>query len=362
MSNHTINEYEPDSVSPPGETLLETIEALGMSQAELAERTGRPRKTINEIIKGKAGITPETALQFEKVLGVPASYWNNHERIYREYLARKGESEQLSPRVDWLKEFPVRAMVKFGWINESQDKVQMLRELLAFFGIASPDQWQTVWDRPHVAYRKSSTFQADPGAISVWLRKGEIEAQKIECAPFDATMFQTALVQVRAMTRLTRDVFEPEVRRICAEAGVAWVLVPEMPASRVCGATRWLGPSKALMQLSLRYKSDDHFWFTFFHEAGHILLHGRKDVFVEADSVDDPREQEANDFAANFLIPPSRFNEFIASAGSLSKEGIKAFAEEIGIAPGIVVGRLQKEERIPFKNCNELKQKLEWRD
>src|SRR5438132_2146382 len=140
--SHIMNHYNPDVVSAPGETLLETIEMLGMSQAELAERTGRPKKTINEIIKGKAPITPETALQLEKVLGVPASFWNNYERNYREYLARRDEDDRLKHQTDWLKGFPVAAMVRLGWIRRCDTKVQQLRELLCFFAIASPEQWE----------------------------------------------------------------------------------------------------------------------------------------------------------------------------------------------------------------------------
>lgn len=85
------NQYVPDEVSPPGETLSEVLAEHGITQADLAERTGRPRKTIDEIIKGKAAITPETAIQLERVLGVPATFWNRRERQYREHLAKREE-------------------------------------------------------------------------------------------------------------------------------------------------------------------------------------------------------------------------------------------------------------------------------
>ncbi|WP_242046589.1 HigA family addiction module antitoxin [Cylindrospermum sp. FACHB-282] len=125
MESKIQNQYNPDYVSAPGDTLLEVLEERGMTQAELAERTGRPKKTINEIIKGKAAITPETALQLELVFNIPASFWNNHERHYREFLAQQEEKKRLKKQVSWLKGIPVTAMIKSGWIRRHQDKVEL---------------------------------------------------------------------------------------------------------------------------------------------------------------------------------------------------------------------------------------------
>jgi plasmid maintenance system antidote protein VapI len=150
-----------------------------MSQAELAERTGKAIKTINEIVQGKASITPETALQFERVLGAPARFWNNRERQYREALAQADERQRLQAHVSWLKHTPLKAMCQAGWIRCLDDDVEQLREVLRFFGVAMPDQWQSLWLAPQAAFRRSPTFEADPIAVSAWLRRGEIEAQQL---------------------------------------------------------------------------------------------------------------------------------------------------------------------------------------
>jgi len=251
-------------------------------------------------------------------------------------------------------------MMKLGWIPESSDKIQQVRSLLRYFAIAAPEQWDAVWVKPVVAYRKARVFTSDSYVDSAWLRQGQILAQNVECRRFDEARFRDALVRTRALTRQPVSAWQCELQTICADAGVAVVLVPELPKLRACGATYWLGPSKAVIQLSLRYRTDDHFWFTFFHEAGHIMLHGRTETFVEGNGEHDAREDEANRFAAQTLIPERRFQTFLASGESLTKNGIAAFAAELGIAPGIVVGRLQKEGRIPYSHCNELKRKLEW--
>ncbi|WP_414528704.1 HigA family addiction module antitoxin [Nodularia chucula] len=365
MSNTIQNQYTPDYVSPPGETLQEILEERGMSQAELAERTGRPKKTINEIINGKAALTPETALQIERVLGISASFWNNRERQYREALARIEEKERLQEQIRWLKAIPVKAMIKFGWIHQYQDKVEQLRAVLNFFAVASPEQWEGIWCNSHVYFRKSQVFQTEAGAMTAWLRQGEIAAADVPCASYDANKFKEALLQVRLLTNQPPAVFQPELMRLCAEAGVAVVFVPALPKTRVSGATRWLNPNKALIQLSLRHKTDDHLWFAFFHESGHILLHGKRDVFFEGkgfgDGEDLAKEEQANKFAADILIPPMELQRFLASGQQRSKLGIEEFAAKIGITPGIVVGRLQHDGILPPSHCNELKRRFEWR-
>jgi len=364
MSNRIQNQYAPDYVSPPGDILLEALEERGMTQAQLAERMGRPRKTINEIIQGKAGITPETALQLERVLGAPTSFWNTYERLYRQHLAQMKERQLLENQVTWLRGFSLRDMIERGWIQSSEDKVSQVRELLNFFGVASPEQWRAVWDRALVAFRRASAFQSEIKDLSAWLRRGETQAHTLYCQPYEAENFRKTLSKIRDLTLTPPQVFQTDLIRLCASTGVAVVFVPQLPRSRVSGATRWLAPNKALIQLSLRYRTDDHLWFTFFHEAGHILLHGKRDIFLEEDHGDeDDRERQADGFAAKTLIPPVPLREFLKrrKRSGPSLEAIKAFAHQLGIAPGIVVGRLQHDGYLSFTHGNRLKRRLVWK-
>ena len=191
--------------------------------------------------------------------------------------------------------------------------------------------------------------------------KGEIEAQQIETAPYDSEAFSDTLKHIRALTVQPVSIFQEELVHMCAEAGVAVVFVQELPRAGICGATQWLSSKRALVQLSLRYKTDDHLWFTFFHEAGHILLHGKRQFFLETEAKENKAaEEEADKFATDILIDPLEWQRFIQQNSFRSKMSIKQFAQKIGIAPGIVVGRLQHEKRLPFDHCNELKRHLEW--
>ncbi len=360
MDRNLKNQFKPDYAVPPGETLRETLEAIGMSQAELAERMGRPKKTINEIIKGKVALTSETSLQLERVLGIPSGFWNNLERNYQETLARVGEQKRLQKQVDWLRKMPVNALIKRGYIKRFRDKIKQLQEVLNFFGVASPELWEERWLGAKVSYRKSSAFQSDPGAVASWLRMGELAAQKIECKPYDARKFKNALSEIRNLTNQPPEIFQPALIHICSEAGVAVAFVPELPKIQASGATWWINPHKAVIQLSLRYKRDDQLWFSFFHEAGHILLHSKKEVFIE-DNSENSKEDEANRFASEILIPKRKLYHFLESS-QLNKAAIKRFASEIGIAPGIVVGRLQHDGILPYSHCNDLKRRFEWKD
>ena len=184
--------------------------------------------------------------------------------------------------------------------------------------------------------------------------------KQIECAPYDIARFRTALVEIRSLTTSGPYEFVPAIQRLCAKAGVAVVFVHELPRLGTSGVTRWLTSDKALIQLSLRYKTDDQLWFTFFHEAGHILFHGKKDIFLEGGNGQNEKEDQANRFAADMLIPSDEYHQLKPRTGHFSETEVLIFAQKIGIAPGIVVGRLQHDKRLEISHLNKLKQRLIW--
>ncbi|PFG53563.1 addiction module HigA family antidote [Marinobacter sp. LV10R520-4] len=364
MGDSVNNQYEPNYAILPGEVLSDELEMRNMSQQELSKRIGLSAKHIVSIIKGKSPITPETAIKLERAIGMPVNYWLNLESNYQEIKARLAEEEKLETDLSWLKSVPVNEMAKLEWIERHRDKKDQLREVLRFFGIASVDQWGEMWPRLSVAYRQSNQHETFPEAVSAWLRKGECDAASIDCDPYNKQKFRRALDEIRSLTDMTPNEFIPKMQALCAEAGVAIVFVPSLPKTGVSGATRWLHSNKAVIQLSLRYRSNDHLWFTFFHEAGHILLHGKKDLFLEStnkssNGLDEQKELEANHFAQSELIPAKELDKFIQS-GARTKAAICEFAEQVGIAPGIVVGQLQHRGMLDYKFCNDLKKFYQW--
>ena len=330
-----------------------------MSQSDLATRAGLARKTVNEIINAKAAITAETALRFERIFNQSAKYWLNLEHAYRSHLARVAERREFERQNDWLKAFPIKEMCKFGWIKKREASGEQVEELLSFFGLGGISQWDAVWKNLRVAYRKSDKVQNSIHSIAVWLRQGELAARQIESEAFSKDAFRDALSDIRKLTLIADpNVFIPRLVEVSRECGVRVALVPEPPKAGVWGATYWIADNPVI-QLSLRYKSDDHLWFTFFHEAGHILLHNKKELFLEGKGLDGEKEDEANRFAAKRLIPQSEYREFLKRS-DVDLRSIQEFARSISISPGIVVGRLQHDGIIPFHIGNKLKVRYRW--
>lgn len=352
--------FSPDWAVPPGETLQELLDDLDMSQAELAARLDRPKKLVNEIIQGKTAITADTAIQLERVLGLKARFWLNLEQNYREALARQRDRQVLGDEIDWLKSIPLRDLVKRQWIPRLKDPVDQLRSVLDFFGCASPAAVETYCHGLQVAFRMSTKDKSDPIATAAWLRRGEIEAHQSECQPYDKGRFKEAVDRIRSLTNRPPEEFYPEAQQLCADAGVAFVIVPGVTGSRVNGAARWLSKEKAMIQLSLRYSWSDIFWFSFYHEAGHILLHSKKKtVFLDEGYGEDADEQQANRFAAESLIPTEAWNHF-SERWRFDHDAVLRFAAELGIHPGIVVGRLQHEQLIRHNFLNGLRTRFQW--
>ncbi len=216
----------------------------------------------------------------------------------------------------------------------------LLHETFRFFGVTSVDAWRNVWDCPKVAARRSTFFESSPGPTATWLRLGELQARETDCEPYDKERFSDNLRAIRQLTVQSPEEFLPEMQRLCSEAGVALSLVPEIKKAPWSGAAMWLTPAKAMIVLNLRGKFEDRFWFTFFHEAGHILLGSKKATFIDDGKTcaDDPEEKKADDFAAKTLIP-LEFDSQIKAARSAAH--IEKLAAGLGISPGIVAGRYQ---------------------
>jgi HTH-type transcriptional regulator / antitoxin HigA len=348
--------FLPEYAVPPGETIADLLEEREMTQTDLARRLGVSLKHANQVIKGTASISAELALGLEKVFGASADFWLNRESHYQADIARQEETRNLSDAVGWAKGFPVRELKKRGFLSVESKGPALVSELLRFLGIASP----ALWRDPIAAFRKSLKYESDPYALDTWLRVGELRASEITCGPYDPDQFRAALMEVRGLTRLDPKDWHPRLVHLCASSGVAVVIEPTFPRARANGATRWLTPIKALIQLSLRYAWEDIFWFSFFHEAAHVLLHRKKHLFIEGlDSQVDSEvvrreEDEANRFAGRFLIP----REHEPELAKLALARVSDFADHLGIAPAIVVGRLQHEGLLQPNQGNHHRRRL----
>jgi HTH-type transcriptional regulator / antitoxin HigA len=349
--------YTPREVTPPGATLLDLLEEREWKQRELAHRLGRPVQAVNEIIAGKKEITEDTALELERVLEVPAQFWLAREAQYREYLARRRSAEASREHVPWLEQFPLKALQEAGVLPAGRltaaFKQELVEPLLRFFGVASPAGWQAHYDQMQPQFRRASPKrQTDVAAITAWLRMGELRAQRLDVADYRPAALLAAIPAMRALTLQPPDQVGPALVRLCVDAGVALVFVPPLPGTHVSGVARFLH-GKPLIQLSLLGKRNDVFWFSFFHEVAHVLKHPTRAIFLDdaaaGDTIESPEEREANRFAADTLIP--RVHQARLPCLPLDAAEIEAFAADIGVHPGIVVGQLQHRDLLPWAHA-----------
>ncbi|HIJ73362.1 MAG TPA: HigA family addiction module antidote protein [Candidatus Hydrogenedentes bacterium] len=356
-----------DLAIPPGEYLEEVLDDLGMTKGELAKRMGRPAPKLSAIFKGDKAITPDTALQLEKVVGVPAHIWTGLEAEYRLTLARQAEQTEetrLQEESSLTTAFCYSELAGLGLVEATRAPKERVRELQRFLGVTSLRAIKNV-PRYGLAFRQAATLkrQPSPQALIAWLRVGEREAQAKDCAPFDGAALREALPEIRGMTMRAPDEFLPHLGGVLAGCGVAFVLCPHFPKTYVNGATFWLGSEKAVLMLTIRGKWADIFWFSLFHELGHLLLHGRREMFLEFSDGSPEHaveEEEADEFAAEQLIPRESYAALISHC-AVSVAPIRRFAREVGIHPGIVVGRLQNDGHLQHGWLNKLRMRYEWK-
>lgn len=364
MGNGTISPmpYKSPIAIPPGDTIKEFMEAASMTQTELAHRMNRPIKTINEIIKGKKSIIEDTAVQLEKVLGSTADFWLTLECNYQLTKARLSEQAKLKKQLTRTQRFPYAEMAHLGIVPSERDIQERTNNILRFLQVANYNGLDRYIEKALFAYRRSPQFELPIEKLAVWLRMGELAANRLNLKPFSIKCLEDKLSDIRQLTLVPIEEILPKLQEIGSECGVAFLFIPGFKSFPVNGLVRWRD-RHPYVQVRPRYKRHDILWFTIFHEIGHIILHGRRNrgIFIEPDKNigTNEFEEEADQFAANTLIPPDVWNE-LSVTQKLTKAQIKQTAKEIDIAPGLIVGRLQRERVIQNSAFNDLHIRLNW--
>lgn len=362
-------EIYSDLPIPPGEFLEEILEDLGMGKDELAKRMNRPAAKLSAIFNGIKAITPDTALQLEKVTGVPAHIWTGLESDYRLTLARLQEQKELEQRkkeTPLINKFCYNELVKFGYVEQKSNQLEKVVELQKYLGVTSLFNIDNVKRyQPFFKQNISKNNKVFSEAIISWLRIGELESQKIETKLFNEEKLKELLPELRKMTNHSPQNFQKIIENKLAKAGVALVIVPHLSKTCAHGATFWLNKDKVVLMITIRGKWADMFWFSLFHEIGHILLHNKQQVYIESDGGIDfvlkELEKEANEFASDNLIPSSEYKYFVEQ-NSFYKKDILLFAKKINLHPGIVVGRLHHDNLLEPSWCNDLRERYTWGD
>ena len=348
--------YIPNKAIHPGYTLNKVLLGEGMTQKSLSERTGLSEKHISQIINGEASISVDTALLLENALVTPASFWINLEKNYQETKLRIERTEQIKKESSLLSKFPYLELSKRGYVARTTDPTERVENLWKFFGVNSLEYIEKT---EAVAYRKKDGLEVASELIATWLKCGEIDSKKVTLPEYSESKLKKSLLTLRSLSTESPESYSKKIKQVLGEAGVSVVYVGYFPGSGVSGAMRWVN-NNPVIQLSLYYKWADIFWFNLFHEIGHLLLHGKKEKFIEFDKGSSEvkgKEKEANEFASEILIPKKEYQEFIN--GPISKNSIIDFSRSLNILPGIIAGRLCHENRVLWNQVSSLRPRLE---
>jgi len=346
-------EIKKQLLTYPGDTIEETIDAIGMSKAELAERLGRTPKFINDLLKGDAHITQELAIKLQYVLNVPAEGWLALERKYQDDLLAIKKEEFKQSCYDWIKKFPLSLLKKRGVIPSTNDKNVLVDSLLSFFRVATPDEWSQIYEHESLAFKIELRHATQPEAISTWLRLGELDVEDIQLSAFDKKVLRNCIPAIQELSYTMPEDWTKQLKSICASFGVALSLCQIMPKAPIYGAARWIqSKTVPLIQVTDRRKNINSFWFAFYHELGHIYLHGKKDIFLEGIAeieCDQEKEDEADNFARKLLMP-NQLRKELDTYFSLTVPDVQNLSRRYRVNPGIIVEQAKRQKIVAYNN------------
>ena len=336
---------------PPGETIREQLEMRKMTQKEFARRMDMSEKHISQLINGEVCLMPEVARRLEDIFGISATFWNNLEARYQERILKAQEENDMDADIEIAKKVPYAEIVKLGWVAATRNALERVKNLRRYFEVARLKVLKKL-GMPRVAYRKLSKNNNDDFdyVLATWVQKARLLARDIEVSPINLQKLSSYIPKIRQLTTETPEIFCPKLESMLAECGIAIVFLAHLKGSFLHGAS-FIDGKKIIIGLTVRGSYADKFWFSLFHELGHIL----NGHITKPEGLTDEDEKDADKFARDVLIPPEEYERFIAD-NDFSLDTVKNFADKIGIDAGIIVGRLQKDAKINFNQLNDLKQ------
>jgi plasmid maintenance system antidote protein VapI/Zn-dependent peptidase ImmA (M78 family) len=357
--------FEPNWASPPGDTISRLAAAENVPLHSLAARIGLEEDVFAGLMDGRVRICDEIASTLSAELGASPQFWLKR---YSQFLADKARVARAAPEPSpstWGQLFPARDLRELGWLPKGSRGERLTQDILNFFGCDSIDDWTERYSTGigQVAFRTSFAFEADEMATLAWLRVGEIQCESIALRNFSPNDFKAKLSDLKRLSAFKHpSVFFPKLQQACADHGVALVSSRTPKGCRASGATWKSVKGNPVILLSFRYLSEDHFWFTFFHEAAHVILHGTDHISVDGA---DPSplgssifEHEADCFAQDALIPSQIRNEMLSATPT--RLHARRIARLAGVTPGIIVGQLQKAGVLAPNQLNDLKRRYRW--
>lgn len=332
----------------PGKILKKELDARNWSQIEFAEIIGRPARLVSQIILGRSGITPETALQFSKALNQSPAFWSALQASYEQNQlnVELKSDDSIERRAYLYSRFPIKEMMKRHWITGNNNIDELEQSLKKFF---QTENLEDINSFKFAAKQTASAYQSQVSVQNItWLQKAHRLAQ--EQIPAGVFNFKSTDDVVKRLSSL---LLSPEeirhVPKILSESGIRFVIVQSLSSSKLDGACFWLNDNSPVIALTLRYDRIDNFWFTLRHELEHVIREdGKKEPILDEDvglingRLLPPEEVHANSVSADFCVPHKKLENYILRSDPyiFSEKKIIAFAGVLNIHPGLVVGQL----------------------
>ena len=357
---NNIISYNEIMAFHPGYYVAEIVEDAGITQAEFATRMGTTAKTLSQLINGQANLSNDLAQKLSAMLGTSVEFWLNLQKAFDEKLIEIKRAKEIDEQASVVAVIDYSYFVDVARLPKTTSLKEKVANLCSYFKVAD----LRILLRPDflVNFRTGISTIEEKNIINsrAWLQTALNFAQNMHAEPFDAEKLKAYLPEIRGMTVQDPTVFIPRLRQIFSECGVVFVLLPYLKNSGINGAVKWVNSSRVVLAMNDRRANADTFWFSLFHEIKHVLQQKTKTVFLSANAqdmqaLDDKLESEADAFAQSYLIPSNEYRLFAPSKYTSDKE-IIAFADKIGIHPGVVAGRLQHDHIIAQNRCSTLKQ------
>ena len=340
----------PIPVDHPGSFIAEELEARGWLQADLAYILGMDAGQLNKLIGGKADINPDLAMALGEAFDMPPEFFLNLQKMYDLHRARKADPG-VRARATWLSAFPVREMIKRGWIEDAEPGLLDL-QMLRFFEKDRVEDIPFVGNANIMAHvAKKSDYEQTTAIQYVWLTRVRKIAEQMECPLYSEGALRSGLAGIRSHMMEKEDF--GRVAHILMKCGVRFVLVEALPGSKIDGVCVWLD-GQPVIGMTLRLDRADNFCFVLRHEIEHVLNHdGMEASFSPVDELDTEPSSEvalceklANDAAAEFCVPQALLSSFILRKSPfISERDVLAFAARVEINPAIVIGQIHRKTK-----------------
>ena len=356
--------FEPNWVSPPGTTVLRLMAVRGLTDDEVADDLGLELSDFQLLLKGELRINSDIAEALSTCFGSTPRFWMARD-IHYSKECRRLSNDSDDTLAAWARKLPVQAMRQYGWLKQGVKGPQLYQELLTFFDCRDLFEWKARYlsGLEAVAFRTSAAYVADDLSTQVWRRMGDLQASKMDLPNYDPDEFRAILPRLKRLSAFKHPrTFIKRLQEVCRQAGVAVTTARTPSGCRASGATWKTESGNPIIHLSFRHMSDDHFWFTFYHEAAHVLLHRGEHIDTDAETSSRPSvtrmEREADDFAAEALFPTSVRDMLLNK--KITPNNIMHASKLAKVAAGVVVGQLESRKVITYGQLSFLKHRYRW--